>query len=256
MFDYEYWGSGTFSIEGNMALEEYMLDRSLSKRVATIRFWNVEKDSVVIGYGEDKSNIKRIDNTFDLARRITGGSHVQFGRNCLAYTFTVPRDGSFRHFDDMRKYFAEKVANALTNLGVDDVSADNRASTINVGGKVIASHAIFWGVESALMHGLMLIDHYDVDRIYERMILADRKIGRHIYREYDALKGAPVAKEVLGAGSSYVPEGKKVDYIKGRIEEAILKEVTAGKHSEKGQRGSDGQRKGDSRKGPHQHALA
>ncbi|MEM3212321.1 MAG: hypothetical protein QXR85_03365, partial [Candidatus Micrarchaeaceae archaeon] len=166
MFDYEYWGSGTFSINDNMALEEYMLERSLSSKVATIRFWNVEKDSVVIGYAEDKSNVKRIDSTFDLARRITGGSHVQFDRNCLAYTFTVPRDGSFSHFNDMRKYFAEKVQDALLNLGIDDVEADNRASTINVGGKVIASHAIFWGVESALMHGLMLIDHYDVDKIY------------------------------------------------------------------------------------------
>ena len=165
MFDYEYWGNNVLPIKDNMAVEEYLLNDSAKNNVATVRFWNVEKDSVVIGYGESPRNIKKVDSSFDFTRRITGGSHVQFDKNCLAYTITVPRDGSFKHFDDMRKYYADKIVDALSELGVNDIFADNRASTINVNGKVMASHAMFWGVNSALMHGLMLIDHYNVDKL-------------------------------------------------------------------------------------------
>ena len=230
MFDYEYWGSSTFDINQNMALEELMLTESARRKIAGIRFWNVGKDSAVLGYGEATSNIKKLDGTFDLARRITGGSHVEFDKSCLAYTFTVPRDGSFKHYEDMRKYFSEYLTQALTNLGIDDVYADNSASTINVGGKVIASHALFWGVESALLHGLVLINHYDVDKIAERMLLSKRKIGTKIYDEADALRQAPTASEFVDA--NYITDKTlKSEYAKKAIEEELLSLVTKGRHS-------------------------
>lgn len=225
MFDYEYWGNNTLDIKANMALEEYLLDRSEKEKVATIRFWNVTKDAVVLGYGEAGSNIKKMDSTFDVARRITGGSHVEFDMHALAYSFTVPRDGSFRHFEDMRAYYAEKVASALAELGVGDVSVDNRASTINVDGKVIASHAIFWGVESALMHGLMLIDPYDVDKIYERVLLKERKIGKKVYTEYSALKNAPNLGSQLEKSVEKVDDAYRREYVKRLVASEILKQV-------------------------------
>lgn len=232
MFDYKYFGINRLSIRRNMALEEYALNESALHNIATIRFWEVNRDSAVIGYGESKDNILKDDRSFDIARRITGGSHVQFDKNCLAYTFTVPRDGSFRHFDDMRKFFAEKVTNALISLGVEGAEADNRASTINVDGKVIASHAVFWGVESALIHGLILLDHYNVDDIINRMRLKERQIGRHTYTEYDALKGMPVAKDLLNGIPYGINEKNKLEYVKNKICGQVLSEATNG-HYEK-----------------------
>lgn len=234
MFDYKYFGRNRLSIHQNMALEEYTLNESALHNIATIRFWEVDRDSAVIGYGESKSNIIKEDKSFDLARRITGGSHVQFDRNCLAYSFTVPRDGSFKHFEDMRKFFAEKVTNALIGLGINGAEADNRASTINVDRKVMASHAIFWGVESALLHGLILVDHYDVDSIIERMLLKERKIGRHTYAEYDALKGMPVAKELINSVPFGIDEDKRLGYVKSMICKSILSEVAEGRYKVEG----------------------
>jgi lipoate-protein ligase A len=230
MFDYEYWGLNNFDISKNMALEELMLDESAKRKIAGIRFWNVNKDSAVLGYGEDVSGIKKRDASFDLARRITGGSHVEFDNSCLAYTFTVPRDGSFRHYEDMRKYFAEYVTQALVNLGLDDAYADNKASTINVNGKVIASHALFWGVESALLHGLILIDHYNVDKIAERMLLSKRQIGKKIYSEADALRQAPVVSELIDAPYT-IDKASKFEYAKKAIEREVLSLLTKGRHS-------------------------
>ncbi len=234
MFSYEYWGNDTLNIRANMALEEYLLDRSETEKVATIRFWNVAKDSVVLGYGESPSNIKRIDSTFDVARRITGGSHVQFDRHSLAYSFTVPRDGSFRHFEDMRGYFAEKVATALTELGIDNVSIDNRASTINVDGKVIASHAMFWGVGSALMHGLLLIDPYEVDKIYERVLLKERRIGKKVYTEYSALENAPNASNELRERIDRIASDHRREYVKGLVASEVLRQIAGGKFEKRG----------------------
>lgn len=231
MFKYEYWGRNKLSISDNMALEELMLSRSAKLNVATVRFWDVDKDAAVLGYGEAPSAIKKRDVSFDVARRITGGTHVEFDRSCLAYSFTVPRDGSFKHYEDMRKYYADKVAAALSELGVGISSVDNRASTINVDGRVAASHAMFWGVKAALMHGLMIIEPYDVDKILGRMVLGERRIGRHFYREYDALRNIPALGDLVrDSGRSLADERAKVEIAKKLISEMVLKEIAHGKH--------------------------
>ncbi|MCL5412078.1 MAG: hypothetical protein M1474_00350 [Candidatus Marsarchaeota archaeon] len=233
VFYYEYWGEQTLPIKMNMALEEFALARSERMGVATVRFWDVRKDAVVLGYGESPSAIKRADRSFDLARRITGGSHVQFDSNCLAYSFTVPMDGSFKHFDDMRKYYAEKIGAALTELGIDVSRVDNRASTINVDGRVVASHAMYWGVKSSLMHGLMLINKYDVNTILRRVRLNERKIGRHVYSEEAALRGIPALGARLANRMRMISPTARTEYAKRLIEEEILKQITGGNHANK-----------------------
>lgn len=200
LFDYEHWGTGVFPADINMALEEFLLKRvAEQKSIATMRFYSFPRDTIVLGYAQATDAIKRLDAGAELTRRITGGSHVQTGKNIVAYSFVVPRDGSFRHFEDMRAYYAERVANSLGNIGIESVTVDNKASTINVDGRIIASHAIFWGINSALLHGLIHLTPYDVDKIAERVVLQQRQIGSHTYSEYLALKNLPtVATELNG----------------------------------------------------------
>ncbi len=230
MFDYEYWGSDSLPMKVNMALEEYFLKESAARKVSTVRFFNVPKDAVVLGYAQDVDAVKKMDGSFDLARRITGGSHIQFGPNCLDYSFTVPRDGSFSHYEDMRKYYAEKVANALVEIGVGNVDIDNRASTINVDGKVVASHAVFWGRDSALLHGLIIVDPYNVDRIFERVMLRERKIGNSVYTEYSALKNIPNISSLLEKETESISREFKTEYVKRMLTEELLRQVTEGKY--------------------------
>jgi lipoate-protein ligase A len=233
MSDYEYWGTGTFPIADNMAIEEYLLNRSEVTKKTTVRFWNVAKDAVVLGYGEAPSAIKKKDATFDIARRITGGSHVQFDNNCLAYTITAPRDNTFEHFGDMRKHYAELIADAMQELGIEISKVDNRASTINVDGKVVASHAMFWGVKSALMHGLVVIRNYDVDKILERVVLNDRKIGKNTYTEYNALRSIPALSELLKKRMLQIGSEKRLVYAKALLAEEILRQITKNSYSVK-----------------------
>lgn len=232
MFDYEFWGIETFPSHINMALEEFFFRRS-TQNIATVRFFDFPKDSVVLGYAQDTDVVKKWDNSFDLTRRITGGSHVQVGSNIIAYSFTVPRDGSFRNYEDMRSYYAECVANALSNLGIKNITVDNKASTINVDGRVVASHAIIWGVHSALLHGLIIIDPYDVDKLANRVVLQKRKIGNKIYSEYVALKNLPAVSRLLNNIAPNTDESVRNSILKKIIYNAILKHVTADKHENK-----------------------
>lgn len=227
IFDYEYWGNETLPAATNMALEEFFLRRAAIRHAASVRFFSVPKDAVVIGYAQDTDAIKKADDSFDVTRRLTGGSHVQIGPNTLAYSFAVPRNGAFSSYGDMRAYYADLVADALAGMGIENIDADNSASTINVNGKVVASHAIIWGVESALLHGLMIISPYDAGKINERVFLGKRKIRGKLYSEYSALKNIPAVTTLLGSAGG--AEEERMRILKGAVAKSILHEVTNGK---------------------------
>jgi len=229
MFDYEYLGNTTFNGKINMALEEYMLWRATEIKKAMIRFYSFSNDTVVLGYAQATDALKASD--IDVVRRATGGSHVQTGENIIAYSFAVPRDGSFTHFEDMRKYYAEHVANAFSSLGIDNVEPDNEASSVNIDGKVAAAHAIIWGVNSALIHGLIVINPYDMERLAQRIYLGTRVIGGKVYSDYDAIRNIPTIAEILPDLAKNSNE--RTDAIKKILSNVILREVTKGKHENK-----------------------
>ncbi len=230
MFDYEYWQNGVYPANVNMAFEEYFLKRAEKK--ACLRFWSVPKDAAVLGYSQATDIIKKIDSDFNVVRRASGGSHIQIGPNILAYTVTVPRDGTFKHYEDMRAYYAAKIAKSFENLGVNP-TVDNKASTINVDGKVVASHAIVWGVHSALIHGLIIIDPYNVDKLSNRLALGSRKIGKNTYTEYSALKNIPSVSQLLDKTAKNLNQEQRTEALKKIVGQEILKTVTEGKFENK-----------------------
>ena len=229
MFNYQYWKNDLYTANVNMALEEFFLKHSAETKAATLRLWSVPKDAGVLGYSQDTDVIKKIDTDFNIVRRASGGSHIQIGPNILSYTMTVPRDGSFKNYEDMRAYYAEKIANSLSNLGIEGLSVDNKASTVNVEGRVVASHAIIWGVQSALLHGLIIIDPYDVDKISSRLVLGSRKIGNNTYTEYSALKNIPTVSKLLDKVAKNAND--RTEALKEILTKEILSEVSRGKHT-------------------------
>ena len=227
MFNYEFWQNGVYPANVNMALEEYFLKRA--EKTACLRVWSVPKDFGVLGYSQDTDVIKKIDSDFSVVRRASGGSHIQIGPNILAYTVTVPRDGTFKHYEDMRSFYAEKIARSLENLGVQNITIDNRASTINVDGKVVASHAIVWGVNAGLLHGLVVIDPYNVDKINERLSLGSRTIGSNVYTEYTALKNIPAISKILDSTAKNLGQGQRTEALKTIVGQEIIKTVAENK---------------------------
>lgn len=236
LFSYEYWGVSVYTGYFQMALEDFLVWRIAKigekpqTRMGALRFYSFPSDTVVLGYGQDTDAIKMRRPDFLLTRRITGGSHVQVGLNTLAYTFVVPRDGTFNYYEEMRAYYAEIVANGLKKLGIGPIAVDNKASIITVDGRIIASHAMFWGVQSALMHGLIILYPYDVDKIAERLVLQKRKIKNYFYSEYSALKKLPAVSIELK--KKLVRSLLKPDVLKRIVADAILKQATGGKYKE------------------------
>ena len=226
MFNYEFWQNGSYPANVNMALEEYFLKRA--EKTACLRVWSVPKDFGVLGYSQDTDVIKKIDSDFSVVRRASGGSHIQIGPNILAYTVTVPRDGTFKHYEDMRAFYAEKIARALENLGINNLTIDNKASTINVDGKVVASHAVVWGVNAGLLHGLVIIDPYNVDKINQRLALGSRKIGSNVYTEYSALKNIPAISRFLDSTAKNLGQDQRTEALKTIVGQEIIKTVSEG----------------------------
>lgn len=225
MYHYTYWGNSTLSAADNMALEEFFLADSAEKKRAHIRFYDFAGDTVVLGYNQATDAVKRWGGDFAIVRRGTGGSHVHVGGNILAYSFVVPRDGSFRKHPDFRAYYAEKVAKSLEKLGLTDIVVDNDASTIMTGSRVIASHALRWGVGSALLHGIVIITPYDVDKVMNRVHLGYREIGSKVYTEESALRQIPAVVQLLPQIKPNATPEQREFYFKQILGETILREV-------------------------------
>jgi lipoate-protein ligase A len=229
MYNYQYWGITTLSALDNMALEEYFLRHSAEHRSAHVRFYDFAKDSVIVGYNQALDAVKKWDASFHVARRGTGGSHVHVGDNSIAYSFVIPRDGSFRTPQDFRIYYADHVAHALERIGLTNITKDHLASTVMHDGKVIASHAVRWGVKSAILHGLVIITPYNIDLLVQRIHLGTRVIGGREYAEADALRVIPTLTHALPALKPHATPAQKAQYCKELIAAAILDEV-AGKN--------------------------
>ncbi|MBS3054264.1 MAG: lipoate--protein ligase family protein [Candidatus Aenigmarchaeota archaeon] len=228
MFDYEYWGNRPFSGAVNMALEEFMLKRAAETGKAMARFYSFPQDTVVLGYAQatDALKTKRIN----VVRRATGGSHVQTGPNILAYSFAAPRHG-FSGIEDLRRHYAGCIEKAFADLGIENAEADNKASCINVNGKLAAAHATIWGVGSGLIHGLLAIDPYDMEKLAQRITLGTRVINGKVYSEYDAIRNMPTIASLLPELAKAAPQ--RTEALKAIIGNAILKEVAEGKHENK-----------------------
>ncbi|HLD84097.1 MAG TPA: hypothetical protein VI979_04565 [archaeon] len=228
MFDYEYWGNATFPGAVNMALEEFMLRRAAGTGKAIARFYSFPHDTIVLGYAQATDALKA--RSVNVVRRATGGSHVQTGPNVLAYSFTAPRHG-FTGIDDLRKHYAGCIERAFTGLGIENAKADNKASSVNINGKLAAAHATIWGVDSGLIHGLIAIDPYDMEKLAERLALGTRVINGKVYSEYDAIRNMPTMSSLLPELAKSATQ--RTEALKAIIGNAILREATNGKHKNK-----------------------
>lgn len=178
---YEDWGFATLPAPEQMALDASMLAYAADTGQACARFYDFPEDAVVFGYSQEPHGRPAV------AHRVTGGSHIQVGPGTMAYSIAVPHD-RFAGVGDLRSFYAGVVADGLRDLGVEDVCVDHDASTICAGGRIIASHAIRWQADSALFHGLLLVEPYDVDAVGEQLPLRERTIQGERYTEYDALQ--------------------------------------------------------------------
>ncbi|MBI4181732.1 MAG: lipoate--protein ligase family protein [Candidatus Aenigmarchaeota archaeon] len=220
MYAYQSWGLTVLPAGLQMALEEHALQLA-RKGQAVVRTFSTPQDAVVLGYAQAPDVVQggwgsqamhsvhhagvASAPPLDLVRRPTGGSHVQIGPNTLAYSVAVPRDGSFRTYEDFRRYYGDALVRALGDLGIQ-AAADHAASTVNVAGRVVASHAVLWGTEAALLHGLLVLSPYDVDLLARRVLLQTRAIRGQPCSEAAAIRRIPALSLLLRRDSALLRE--------------------------------------------------
>jgi len=231
MFPYVYLGNHVLGCRVNMSIEERMLRMAAEERVAPIRFYSFGQEGAVLGYAQSPASVKYRGTDFAVVRRITGGSHVYVGPNAFAYSVAIPRNGEFRTHGDMRAYFAESIAYAYADLGVKEIEVDNKASTINSNGSIVSSHAIIWGRDSALLHGILYADPLDVERVSQRVHLGERRIGSETYTEQQALQNIPAVSALISQINPNLPADARLRIARELLGSAILQRVTKGRYT-------------------------
>ena len=81
-----------------------------------------------------------------------------------------------------------------------------------------------------MLHGLIIIDPYDVQEVANRVTLGSRKIGNKVYSEYAALKNLPAVSRLL---TKVAPNETASTILKDMTAKAILKHVTNNKQENK-----------------------
>ena len=231
MFDYHCLGHHTFDASFNLAMEEALYRKSSEENKAFLRFYSFPRDSIVYGYSQKTD--KLINGSLPYTRRMTGGTHIQVGPNTLAYSVIVPNPNEnfgYLEMEKMRAYYANRVARAFDELGLRHLDVDNNASTINFNDKVVASHAMFWGLKSAVFHGLVIINPYDAETMKQNIRLGYREINGKQYTEYSALKNIP-ALSSIDKGIWQEEENPTTSIIKRFVCSAIARQVMETYHS-------------------------
>ncbi|MCL4388736.1 hypothetical protein M1408_02835, partial [Candidatus Marsarchaeota archaeon] len=85
------FGYSRNSAAKNMALDEALKELSAKTANTYIRFYDFERDSVILAASDDPGSI-RDRSRVEVTRRETGGKTIYVGENTLAYSISGPLD--------------------------------------------------------------------------------------------------------------------------------------------------------------------
>ncbi len=152
LFSYK---SKSFNPYYNLALEDFFLNYASSNNTETfvIFFW-LNSDSIIIGRNQcvlNECNIELIKKyNVLLVRRKTGGGAVFHDKNNLNFSMIIPK----KHYN--KEKTTQIIKNALKSLNINTEISERNDILIN--SKKVSGNAYFYGKETCLHHGTLLID--------------------------------------------------------------------------------------------------
>jgi lipoate-protein ligase A len=172
------FGYGVFSAAKNMAIDETLLNLSSTKKEFFIRFYDVDKPSVILA-AYDHPDLARAGaaQNYAVSRRITGGRPIYIDNNTLEYMISGPLDGSRSEFEaisDIHLKFSRFLKEAIADMVGSEYSISiGKTSSIRINGKPIAGHGIRIEKHAFLYHGIVVIDKWNLGLIEELMQISD-----------------------------------------------------------------------------------
>jgi lipoate-protein ligase A len=166
------FGYSRNSAAKNMALDEALKELSAKTANTYIRFYDFDKDSVILAASDDPGSI-RDRRRVEVTRRETGGKTIYVGENTLAYSISGPLDGNAAGSgpEALHRKYSSVALGAISEIVGDAAEVSlGGVYAINVGGMPIAGHAQSIGLgHSFLYHGVVAVGRWNSSRIRESM---------------------------------------------------------------------------------------
>jgi len=195
-----------------MALDSVLLSLKAQNKIPnTLRFLSFEPECVLIGYHQnpyDEVNLELCEFlNIDVGRRRTGGGAIYFNKAQIGWEVVASlKDFDIKNYEELSQYMCEKVAKALSTLGVD--AKYRPRNDIEVNSKKISGTGGVLQEGAFLYQGTILID-FDPDKMasllkipYEK--LQDKNIS-------SAKERVTSLKQELGYSPSFEDIAKAIE---------------------------------------------
>ena len=204
------FGRSKGSVSSNMAFDEALKKLVGSTGKNYIRFYDFEKEAVILAHSDDASCVK-LRSGVDVTRRCSGGKPIYVDENVMAYSIAGRlQDPEYagKGLEGIHRHFGRIAMGAISDMvgNQADVSM-GEVYAINVGGMPIAGHAQKLDSTNLsypfLYHGVIAIGKWNSSRIRDVIEFPEEDysdIGRLPYLDYYTGTGIEEAKNRLIAG--------------------------------------------------------
>ena len=168
------------SPEENLACDEALLDLSeQGSGGETLRFWESEKDFIVLGYSNKAGTEAHLDECHKYGapvfRRPSGGGTVVQGKGCLNFSviLRIPDSGPLTNLTGTNHFIMERNREALAPLLTGKVEVQG-TSDLTLNGLKFSGNAQRRKRHFLLFHGTFLY-HFDLAKITKYLHLPSRQ---------------------------------------------------------------------------------
>lgn len=200
---------GTYDAATNLAIDDLMLEKAANTEEAYLRVYDFEDPAVILARNEHVEDINEFRETHDYTRRDTGGSVIYCDENAIFYSITIPAGNNDYPENLHREYFGPRIADALSDLGVNDSKlgvGEHFSVRINEG--TVSGNSQRKKKGAVLYHGVLALEPWDVNELDQIIELREKESeterdfidslpGVFEHTDYSGQEGKELAKQLL-----------------------------------------------------------
>ena len=161
----------------HMALDSVLLSLKAKNEIPnTLRFLSFNPECVLVGYHQDPHQEIYIERCQDIqiGRRKSGGGAIYFNKEQIGWEVVASLDDfNIKTYEELSQYMCEKVAMAISRLGVK--AKYRPRNDIEINGKKISGTGGVLQEKAFLYQGTILID-FDADKMASMLKIPHEKL--------------------------------------------------------------------------------
>ena len=167
---------GSYDAATNLAIDDLMLEKAAETGEAYLRIYDFDDPAVILARNEHVDDIKEFRETHDYTRRDTGGSVIYCNENAIFYSVTIPAGTKDYPENLHREYFGPRIAEALSDLGVDDSKLGvGEHFSVRINNGTVSGNSQRKKKNAVMYHGVLAIEPWDTDELDDLIRLREKE---------------------------------------------------------------------------------